>query len=320
MPTNHEGFTRTALEAAERNGDQSGKTFLVTGAYSGIGVETVKALLKVNGQVILAGRRPDLMTAFVAQLKDDGYDTALVDSEGPPLDLGDLATVQAFAAYVNQKYTKLDVLLLNAGVMMTPAGVTAQKLETQVGINVVGHFLLAHSLLTITARQVWVSSKAHEMSGAKRFDFEWFTKFSMDDEAKVKAYSPMFAYQQSKLGDILLAQEFVQRHADDDDKDGKKVEAVSLHPGVIDTNLARHLPSYIKGAFTVMSWVGILTKKTVEQGASTTVTCATLPSADLKNGAYYDDCQVGKASGNANHPEDAIRLYDLCLELTKDFQ
>ena len=320
MPTttsNNDGFHRTALEAAELNGDQSGKTVLVTGSYSGIGVETVKALLKVKAQVILAGRQPDLMTAFVQQLETDGYDTALVDAAGPALDLGDLATTKAFADYVKQKYTKLDVLILNAGVMMTPAGVTAQKLETQVGINVVGHFLLAQSLLAITARQVWLSSKAHEMAGAKRFDFDWFTGFSMDDEENIKAYDTMFAYQQSKLGNILLAKEFVQRHQDDSTK---KVEAVSVHPGVIDTNLGRHLPTYIKGVFTVMAWVGIMKKKTVEQGASTTVTCATMPSDQLKNGGYYEDCAVSKESGCALHTEDGIRLYDLCMELTKDFQ
>ena len=317
MSNNNEGFSRTALEAAELNGDQSGQTVLVSGAYSGIGVETVKALLKVKAQVILAGRQPALMTKFVQQLETEGFDTALVDAAGPACDLGDLATVKAFAEYVKQKYTQLDVLILNAGVMMTPAGVTTQNLETQVGINVVGHFLLAQSLLAMTTRQVWLSSKAHEMAGAKRFDFDWFTGFSLEDEDKVKAYDPMFAYQQSKLGNILLAKEFVQRHAEDATL---QVEAVSVHPGVINTNLGRHLPTYIKGVFTVMTWVGIMKKKTVEQGASTTVTCATMPSDQLKNGGYYEDCRVSKESGCALHAEDGIRLYDLCMELTKDFQ
>ena len=309
------GFYRTALEAAEANGDQSGKVFLITGAYSGIGVETTKALLKVNGQVILAGRNAESMKTFVETLKKDGFDEALIDGEGPVCDLSDLATVKEFCAYVKQRYTKIEVLILNAGVMMTPPGVTKQGYEIQVGTNVLGHFLMANTLLSITARQVWVSSKAHEMAGGKRFDFDWFQNFKCETEEEKKAYDTMFAYQQSKLGNILLAKEFAKR----DERNGAvKLETVSLHPGVIDTNLGRHLPTYAKGIFAVMGWLRIMSKKTVEQGAATTVTCAT--AANIENGAYYDDCAPARyEAGNATNEEDAIRLFDLCVELTKDF-
>jgi NAD(P)-dependent dehydrogenase (short-subunit alcohol dehydrogenase family) len=307
MP-NKEGAKRTALQAAEANGDQSGKVFLVTGAYSGIGVETVKALLKVHGQVVLAGRSSDAMKAFVKQLEAEEFDMALVDAEGPVCDLADLETVKEFGAYVKLRYTKLDCLILNAGVMMTPPGVTKQNLEQQVGINVVGHFLLAHSLSSITSRQVWVSSKAYEMGGAKQFDFDWFQNFKVD----APGYDMKFPYQQSKLGNILLAKEFAKREE-------FKLEAVSLHPGIIKTNLGRHISAAIMGAFFVMGWLGIISTKNAEQGAATSVTCAT--AATVINGAYYDDCEpVDRLLGNATNEEDAIRLFDLCMELTKNFQ
>ncbi|CAB9519327.1 daunorubicin C-13 ketoreductase DnrU [Seminavis robusta] len=310
MP-NKEGFERTALQAAEANGDQSGKVFLITGAYGGLGMETTKALLKVKGQVILAGRNEETMKSFVSQLEAEEYDMALVDAVGPPCDLADLEQVKAFAAYVKEKYTKLDCVILNAGVMMCPAGVTKQNLEQQVGVNVVGHFLLALSLLSITSRQVWVSSKSYE-AGGKRFDFDWFQNFKADDPE----YDANFAYQQSKLGNILLAKEFAKR---DNGNEAVKLETVALHPGMADTNLGRHVPSYVKGATTLMGWVGILSKKTAEQGAATTVTCAT--AALVQNGAYYEDCEpVNKLVGNVNVEEDGIRLFDLCVELTKDFQ
>lgn len=303
-----EGFYRTALEAAQKSGDQTGKVFLVTGAYSGIGVETVKALLAVNGHVVLGGRNEAAMKEFVDALVEQGYEKSLIDGDGPLLDLADLETVQAYAKYVADKYTKLDVLILNAGVMMTPPGVTKQGYETQTGINVVGHFLLAKLLAGITSRQVWLSSKAHEMSGAKRFDFDYFQTF----DPTTSEYDMMQAYQQSKLGDILLAKEFTARH--------ENLEAVSLHPGIIQTNLGRNLPGWIKAVSKAMMWMRILKEKTPEQGASTTVTCATLPSADLKNGAYYDDCAVGSECPAAKNEEDMERLYMLCDELTQKYQ
>jgi NAD(P)-dependent dehydrogenase (short-subunit alcohol dehydrogenase family) len=256
------------------------------------------------------------MAKFVQTLTSEGYDEALIDADGPVCDLEDLASVQEFCSYVKKRYTKLDVVILNAGVMMTPAGVTKQGLEIQVGVNVVGHFLLANTLLNITSRQVWVSSKAYEMSGGKRFDFSWFQNFKAETDEQIKAYDSMFAYQQSKLGCILLAKEFAKR---DNRNNAVKLEAVSLHPGIIDTGLQRHLPGYAKGALTVMGWVGILSKKTVAQGAATTVTCAT--ATHVQNGAYYDDCEPARyEAGNATNEEDAIRLFNLCVELTKEFR
>jgi len=327
------GSTRTALEAAIANNTvnnpQEGKVFLITGAYSGLGAETTKALLKVKGHVILAGRSVDKMKSFVNELTTDTkeYDVdALVDAGGPICDLSDLESVQEFANYVKTKYTKLDVLILNAGIMNTPPGVTKQGYEQQVGTNCLGHFLLAHSLKNITCRQVWVSSKAYETNGGKSFDFDWFHNFSLEKiEAKEQEYDAMFAYQQSKLGTIFLTKEFAKRNAEEEEQqptglNSRKLETCALHPGMIDTNLGRHSRNgWMQGAVSILGAVGFLSKKTAEQGAATTVTCATTDS--LHNGGYYENCElVPRLAGTATNESDAIRFFDLCLELTKDFQ
>jgi short chain dehydrogenase len=153
-------FSSTALEVAEANkASIEGKVFVVTGAYSGIGLEATKALLTAGGTVVLTGRSESLLQETVEALKKEGFDEAKIDG-GCTIDLSDLDTVKAFASYVKGKYDRI-VLICNAGVMATPPGVTKQGFEQQFGINVIGHFLLAKLLVDKTSRQVWLSSSAH---------------------------------------------------------------------------------------------------------------------------------------------------------------
>lgn len=154
------GPKRTALEAAQINGNVKDKVYVITGAYSGIGVEAAKALLHEGGKVVVGGRNPQQLDDFVAKMKAE-YSEDQVD--GHVIDLGDLASVQVFAKYVNSKYSVVDVLICNAGIMNSPAGVTKNGFESQMGVNVIGHFLLAKSLVEKTKRQVWVSSLGHTM-------------------------------------------------------------------------------------------------------------------------------------------------------------
>lgn len=211
------GDKRTALEAAKLNGSQEGKVFLITGAYSGIGVETTKALLEVGGSVICGGRNEQALTEFMDKLKKE-YDASRVD--GYVVDLADLESVKEFCDKVNKKYQTLDVVILNAGVMNTPPGLTKDGFEMQIGTNVVGHFLLAKLLVPKTKRQVWVSSAAHMRYDGARFDIEAFKNFDVNDTS---SYDGFAQYQQSKIGDIMLAKEFARRYP--------PLEAVSLHPG-----------------------------------------------------------------------------------------
>lgn len=290
------GNQRTASQVADRYKDHvKDKVFVITGAYSGIGVETCRALLAAGaGTVIVGGRNPKLQDEFVAQLKKD-YPNHQID--GHLIDLGDLKSVQKFAAYVSAKYDKIDGLILNAGVMNTPAGLTVNGLEQQVGVNCVGHFLLAQLLVHQTVRQIWLTSGAHARNGSPRIDIDYLQSFSVEN---TKDYDGWSAYQQSKLGDILLAKEFGKRYP--------PIETCSVHPGIIGTNLWR-----TTGGNVTMN-------KTIEQGAATTVHCAALPSHEFRQGAYYADCEVATESASAQNQEDAAAFFDYCNAVTKDFQ
>lgn len=269
-------------------------------------------------KVVIGGRNPKLQKKFVVQLKEEQGDSCDTDTQvdgNHTIDLGDLQTVKDFGRYVAETYPTIDCLICNAGVMNTPASVTKDGFEQQMGVNVIGHFLLAKLLANQTKRQVWVSSYGHTLKGGPRIDIGAIRNFSLD-----APYDGMVAYQQSKLGNILLAKEFQKRYS-------PSLEAVSLHPGSIYTPLYRHtgifsavmiaaslLPSVIRGN------VSQVFPKLPSVGASTTVTCATLPSAQLNSGAYYSDCVVATESEAAKNEEDAAALFDYCDEVTKQFQ
>jgi NAD(P)-dependent dehydrogenase (short-subunit alcohol dehydrogenase family) len=160
------GFDSTALEVAEAyRANVSGKVFVVTGGYSGIGLEAAKALLKGGaGSVVVTGRSEALIKEALEALRKDGFDEDGTRADGGcAVDLADLESVKAFAAYIIGKYDRV-VLVLNAGVMATPPGVTKQGFEQQFGINVLGHFLLAKLLVDVTSRQVWLSSSVHQLA------------------------------------------------------------------------------------------------------------------------------------------------------------
>lgn len=304
------GDKRTALEVAALNkANIQGKKFLVTGAYSGIGVETTKALLAMGAKkIVLAGRSQKLQDEFVAELAKT-YDADRVDGGGL-LDLSDLASVKEFAEYVKKNYDSIDVLILNAGIMNTPQGVTKQGIEQQMGVNVVGHFLLAKSLVNITKRQVWLSSSAHTRNGGPRINLGYLKNFSMESE-----YDGFTAYQQSKLGDILLAKEFSKRYS--------SIEAAAVHPGVIKTNLGRHFSFFQMAMFFLFHAIpgmikGTFKFKSIEQGAATNVHVASI--SDIVNGAYYADCDIAEEYESAKNEEDAKALFEYCDEITKDFQ
>jgi NAD(P)-dependent dehydrogenase (short-subunit alcohol dehydrogenase family) len=161
----------------------SDKIFCITGGYSGIGAETVRALLKAGARtIIVGGRNAKLQQEFVELLRKDFAEKVdgVVDASHT-IDLADLQSVKDFALYIQSKYPVLDVLICNAGIMNTPPGVTKQGLEQQMGVNVVGHFLLAKILVEQTKRQVWVASYGHTLKGGKRIDLDFVKNFSIDN-------------------------------------------------------------------------------------------------------------------------------------------
>ena len=277
MSTIHLG-SRTTAEQALRGASLSGKRAIVTGASSGLGVETTRVLALAGANVTLAVRSVPAGEAVAADLH-----AALPLTAGKldvrPLDLADLASVRAFTDAIAAEGRPIDLLINNAGVMAPPLSKTAQGFELQLGINHLGHFLLTERLRPrMTAgRIVNVSSGLHTRgSGARLLE-------TLDDDNAYerRKYVPFDAYGDSKLANILFTRALAKRLP-------LSVLAFSLHPGVIPTNLSRSMGAL--GA--VFRTVGRLFMKTVAQGAATSVFAATAPELEGSSGAYLSDCAI----------------------------
>lgn len=289
--------------------DLTGKTALVTGGYSGIGLETTRALAKAGAHVIVPARRPEVAAAALAGI--DG-------TEVGTLDLGDLASVEAFAQGFVATGRTLDVVIDSAGIMACPETRVGPGWEAQLATNHLGHFALVNRLWPAIepggARVVSVSSAGHLRSGIRWDDID----FTSGD------YDKWIAYGQAKTANVLFA---VQLDALGKDAG---VRAFALHPGGILTPLQRHVPLDERIA---MGWVnpdGSALEpspfKSPQAGAATQVWAATSPRLDGMGGLYLADCEVqsryvdgGSRNGVADHakdPEQAARLWALSAERT----
>ncbi len=303
--------TTTALEVVGGL-DLGGRRTIVTGGASGIGVETARALAHAGAQVTLAVRDTQAGARVAADIaRTSGRDDVAV----APLDLADLASVDAFTAgWVGP----LHILVNNAGVMDTPQGTTAQGWETQFGTNHLGHFALAtglHRALAAAddARIVSVSSSGHASSPIA-FDDLFFAR---------RPYDPGQAYGQSKTANALFAVEATRRWAVDG------ITANALMPGGIWTPLQRHWSAEKRAAAQEQARraaeAGAFRMKTVEQGAATSVFLAASPQVQGIGGRYFEDCQeaqtVDALQGmhgvlpHALDPAAATRLWDVSTAL-----
>lgn len=309
---------RTAFEAVQGR-DLSGQLFLVTGAYSGLGAVTTRALLTAGATVIVAGRNPKSQSEFVSELTasnvNSSFDASLIDGSHT-VDLGSLASVREFANYVRTTYDRIDCLINNAGIMNTPYGLTADGFEIQMGTNVIGHFLLAKLLADMTKRQVWLSSAAHTLIGEPpgNHDNAKAPRINLDAITKVdkRTYDGWHRYQQSKLGDILLAKQFAVEYP--------HLKTCAVHPGVVRTNLARNNSIWQLLKFLVAFVFGSARLTVPTEGARTQTYCAVMPADQLVNGAYYVDAAVSQEAEAAKNMDDAKALYDYCNEVTRPFQ
>jgi NAD(P)-dependent dehydrogenase (short-subunit alcohol dehydrogenase family) len=295
---------RTTAEQALQGTDLTGKVAVVTGGNSGIGTETVRALALAGADVVLCSRSPELGEAAAAKIRATGVKGKV---SVKPLDLADLASVRKFAADVSAELPRLDLLILNAGVMACPLSRTKQGFEMQIGTNHVGHYALTDKLLpklrasgtkASPARIVAVASTAHAMGAIDLEDL------SYEHGRKYAAWS---AYGQSKLANILFAKQLAVRL----EAEGAPVTAVSLHPGVISTGLSRHM-GWLETPFKVL---GGLFMKSIPQGAATTIVAATAP--DLPPGAYLADCKVAKPTKAGEDMKMAAALWDKTEALIK---
>jgi retinol dehydrogenase 12 len=249
-------------------GELSGRTFLVTGANTGIGLATATDLAGRGGRVFLACRSRQKGEAAVARI------TAATGSNEVrflPLDLADLASVRECARAFLALDEPLHALVNNAGIGGTP-GRTRDGFELVFGVNHLGHFALTMGLLECLtashARIVNVASDAHYQ--AKGIDFDRLRR-------RTRGITGMSEYAVSKLCNVLFSQELARR------LEGSGVVSYALHPGVVASDIWRRVPGPVRPLVTRRML-------TVEQGARTSLYCATEPAAALRSGAYYEDC------------------------------
>ncbi|MEN0135174.1 MAG: oxidoreductase [Rhodococcus sp. (in: high G+C Gram-positive bacteria)] len=236
--------------------DQSGRTFVVTGANSGLGEVAARALGKAGAHVVLACRNTNKGEVVARSIGDN--------AEVRRLDLSDLASVREFAAGVEA----VDVLVNNAGVMAVPQRKTADGFEMQIGTNHLGHFALTGLLLDkITDRVATMSSAAHQAGTIHLDDLNW----------EHRKYNRWSAYGQSKLANLLFTYELQRRLA----AAGSSVKAVAAHPGYASTNLQAHTESVQD---TLMAVGNRIFAQSAEMGTLPMLFAATAP--DVIGGSY----------------------------------
>lgn len=283
------GFDRhsTGLEALD-GVDVSGLTAVVTGGYSGIGLETTRALAAKGARVVVPVRSPDKAAAGLEGIEGDVQTAAM--------DLGDVASIRSFADDVAARFTGLDLLINNAGIMACPLDRVGPGWESQFGINHMGHFALTRSLLPLLSKQPGARVVTLSSTGHKASDIRW-----SDIQFETEEYDKWQAYGQSKTANALFANALSRRLRSTEGL------AFAVHPGGIWTPLQRHLP---KEEMVALGWLdesgepSALAKegfKTPAQGCSTTLWAATSDLLTDKPGVYCEDCDIARPT-DVNSP------------------
>jgi NAD(P)-dependent dehydrogenase (short-subunit alcohol dehydrogenase family) len=292
--------------------DQTGRTVLITGANSGLGLRSAEAMAAAGARVLLACRNPEKAAVALEAVK-------AVASAAPPevvaLDLADLDSVHGCAKQVLADVEQLDVLMNNAGVMAIPLRRTAQGFEAQLGTNHLGHFALTGLLLPAllradAARVVNTSSQAHRIGSMRWDDLQW-----------EKRYWKWAAYGQSKLANLLFTFELDRRAK----LAGTSVVAVAAHPGYAATHLQAVGPEMSGNSLMgrVMNMANGVVAQSDAMGALPQLFGATSPT--VKGGEYFGPDGLFesrgyptsvKASGAANDTVAAERLWNRSEELT----
>ena len=291
--------------------DLTGKICVITGASSGLGRESARALAATGAHVIMAGRNGDDLAATETWVREHVPAATLSKVH---LDLASLAGIAAAAAQIQDLTGAVHVLMNNAGVMFTPFGRTADGFEMQFGTNHLGHFELTRALLPALvaadgARIVNLSSAGHRMGDVDFDDPNW----------ERRDYDKFVAYGASKTANVLHAVELDRRLRDNG------VRALAVHPGIVATSLARHMSSD--------DFAALGTVKTVERdpaarrvdvsrefvppemGAATQVWAAVSDELDGQGGIYLSDCRVATAASYAVDEARALALWDLSERL-----
>jgi NAD(P)-dependent dehydrogenase (short-subunit alcohol dehydrogenase family) len=267
--------------------DLSGRTYLLTGCNSGIGRETLRVLRMRGASVIAAARTEEKAREAIDAVAPGAVPLAC--------ELSEPASVRAAVETVRRHGARLDGIIANAGIMALPKLEVRYGLELQFLTNHIGHFILVTGLrdqLADDGRVVMVSSAAHHRAPAAGIDF--------GNLAGEKSYAPWEAYGRSKLANLLFAKELARRFA------GSKQTANALHPGVIATNLTRHMGAAIELVWSAASTALL---KSIPQGAATQCFVACRPDNAAVSGEYFSDCNPARPSRLAMDEALARRLW-----------
>lgn len=285
---------------------------VVTGANTGIGLETARALARTYDVVTLACRDETRARAAMATIGAD--DLCDAELRFAPLDLSSLASIEDFGRAMRAADEAIDAFVANAGVMALPAATrTRDGFETQVGVNHLGHYAAIGWVFPLIeragretgdARVVVVSSEAHRIAsrGLRRDDLFGETR-----------YGAWTQYGQSKLANVLFANELARRC------EGRGVTVASLHPGAVDTELGRYLqPPDAEVKWWQKKLYNFIRKflKTPEQGAATSVFLARDIERGVANGKYFSDCREKTPAKTCLDEDDALWLWNRSAELT----
>ena len=268
----------------------SGKTILITGCNSGLGKESMR-VLALRGAKILGAART------LEKANDACREAGGAASKGYACELSDPSSVRACVESIKKDKIKLDVIICNAGIMALPTLEKAHGYELQFLTNHIGHFILVTGLLnslTEEGRVVMLSSSAHMMApkGGILFD-------NLDGS---KWYKPWPFYGQSKFANLLFAKELSYRFK------GTKKTAFAVHPGVIQTNLGRHMNSFARFVFGLTEPLFL---KSIPQGAATECYVASSPTISSLSGNYFADCNVASPRKDSEDKELSKKLWDV---------
>jgi NAD(P)-dependent dehydrogenase (short-subunit alcohol dehydrogenase family) len=286
------GYASTAEEVTD-GVDLAGRHILITGVGSGLGQESARVLAS-RGATILAAARTETKAAEAC--RSFGRNAVPLACE-----LSDPTSVRACVETVKRSGVALDAILCNAGIMALPRRELRFGQELQFFTNHVGHFILVTGLLERLApggRVVMLSSDAHTMAPKSGIEF--------DDLSFEKSYAPWKAYGQSKLANLLFARSLARK------LDGSGRTANAVHPGVIATNLGRHMNPIARGALGLASAVFL---KSVAEGAATQCLVAAHPSLAGTTGEYFADCNVAKSSRHGHDAAMGDRLWAVTEEI-----
>lgn len=280
------GYASTAEEVTEGL-DLRGKTVLITGVNSGLGEESARVLAKRGARIVGAARDIAKATAAVKNLGPDAVPVAC--------ELSEPSSVRAAVKSLKEQGITFDVLLCNAGIMALPKREILHGQELQFLTNHLGHFILVTGLLdqlSPKARVVILSSAAHQATPPGGIQF--------DDLTLEKNYRSWTAYGQSKLSNLLFARALSKRFA------GTEKTANAVHPGVIATNLSRHMGLIATLGYPIANAIAL---KSVAEGAATQCYVATNPNIAQVSGEYFADCNIAKSSAYGRDDALAERLW-----------